>query len=189
MRKTVVLVLGIGVAAFALSGCAAAAGSGLTGASGGSSTASGGSSSGSGGSGGSSASGPIGKIDVCSVMPAAKASSLTGKTFTSATSSVLATGVYSCSYAPDDGGYNWSIAVYEPNASQGFDDLVNDLGGQSDVKSVSGIGDKADTDPVGVVAMFGKDLIEVAAPEVPDGPTTNEAGYAALAKGTIAALG
>jgi hypothetical protein len=140
-------------------------------------------------SGGSSASGPTGKIDVCSVMPAAKASSLAGKKFTSAKSGQLATGVYSCSYTPDDGGYNWSVAIYEPSASQGFDDLVNDLGGASDVKSVSGIGDMADTDPVGVVAKFGKDLIEVAAPEVPDGPTTNEAGYAALAEGTIAALG
>ena len=188
MRKTVVLVLGIGVAAFALSGCAPATDSGAPG--GGASTASGGSNSaGSAGSGGSSASGPTGKIDVCSVMPAAKASSLTGKTFTSATSSQLEASVYACSYTPNDGGYNWSVAIYEPGANQGFDDLVNDLGGPSDVKPVSGIGDKADTDPVGVVAMFGKDLIEVAAPEVPDGPTTNEAGYAALAKGTIAALG
>jgi hypothetical protein len=116
-------------------------------------------------------------------MPVAAASAAAGITFTSAKEDDSIKGVYECDYGTS--GYNWSIAVYEAPNTENLNSLLLDLGGASNSKSVSGIGDKAYVSPVAVAAQFGSRLIEVGSA---NNSASNEPGYEALAKATIAAV-
>lgn len=177
MKNAAVFTLTVGLAAFALSGCAAATTGGVSGtpAPAASSRSE------------SSATGPATAIDVCALLPVAAMSSASGQNFVSSKNVALGKGIYTCSYQPDD-GYNWSVAIYEPASGESFNDLTGDLGGASAVTSVSGVGDKAVISGVGVAAMFGKDMIEVAYPTTPDNADKKDA-YIAIAKAAIKAVG
>jgi hypothetical protein len=177
VKNTAVFTIALGIAAIALTGCAAAATGGASGAPApGASTGS-----------GSSATGQAKAIDVCALVPASTMSSLSGQNFVSSKSVPLGKGIYACGYQPDD-GYNWSIAIYEPASGKNFGDLTGDLGGASSVTSLSGVGDKAVISGVGVAAMFGTNMIEVAYPTTPDNTDKKDA-YVAIAKAAIAAVG
>jgi hypothetical protein len=174
MRQGAALVtIAAALAVVALSGCAAATPNGATG--GAQAPAS------------SSSTGGSAAIDVCAALPASEVSTLSGQTFASSHAVALGANISSCSYQPDS-GYNWSITVYQPGATESFSDLTRDLGGASAVTAVSGIGDKAVISGVGVVAVFGKNMIEVGYPTTPDDPDRKDA-YIAIAKAAIAALG
>jgi hypothetical protein len=174
MKRLISLGAAVALSAVALTGCAAAAtpgGSASTGSSGASNSS-------------SSSGGQAAPVNVCAAMPAAAASSAAGITFTSAKEDDSIKGVYECDYGTS--GYSWSIAVYEAPNTENLNSLLLDLGGASNSKSVSGIGDKAYVSPVALAAQFGNRLIEVGSANNSAG---NEPGYESLAKAAIAAVG
>jgi hypothetical protein len=177
MKNAAAFAIIVGLASIALSGCAAAT---TTVASG---TPEPVAPSGS----GSSTTGQATAIDVCALLPASTMSSLSGQDFVSSKTVPLGKGIYACGYQPDD-GYNWSVAIYEPASGENLGDLTGDLGGASAVTSLSGVGDRAVISGVGVAAVFGKDMIEVAYPTTPDNTDKKDA-YIAIAKAAIAAVG
>jgi hypothetical protein len=173
MNRVISISTAFALSAVALTGCAAATAPGSA-----TSTGSSGASTSSGSTGGQAA-----PVNTCAVMPAAAASSAAGITFTSAKEDDSIKGVYECDYGTS--GYNWSIAVYEAPDTENLNSLLLDLGGASNSKAVSGIGDKAYVSPVAVAAQFGNRFIEVGSA---NNSASNEAGYEALAKATIAAI-
>jgi hypothetical protein len=173
MKTLMPLMATLALSTVALAGCAAATGSGGAASSGSSGTSS--TSAPAGGQGGS--------VNVCAAMPAAAASAAAGVSFTSAKEDDSIKGVYECDYATS--GYSWSIAVYQAPNTENLNSLLLDLGGASNSKSVSGIGDKAYVSPVAVAAQFGSRLVEVGSA---NNSTSNEPGYEALAKAAIAAI-
>jgi hypothetical protein len=173
MKSFVPLVTTFALTAVALTGCAAATSSG-----GAAPTGSSGTSNSSAPSGGQD-----GAVNVCAAMPAAAASTAAGVTFTSAKEDDSIKGVFECDYATS--GYGWSIAVYQAPNTENLNSLLLDLGGASNSKPVSGVGDKAYVSPVAVAAQFGSRLIEVGSA---NNSASNEAGYESLAKAAIAAV-
>jgi hypothetical protein len=173
MKVFAPLVATFALTAVALTGCAAAATSGGAAPSGPSGTSNSSASSG----------GQPSAVNVCSIMPATAASAAAGMTFTSAKEDDTIKGVFMCNYATS--GYGWSIAIYQAPNTENLNSLLLDLGGASNSKSVSGIGDKAYVSPVAVAAQFGSRLIEVGSA---NNSASNEAGYESLAKAAIAAV-
>jgi hypothetical protein len=170
MKRLISLTAAFALSAVALAGCAAA-------------TSSGGAASTGTGNSAAPQGGQPGRVNTCAVMPAAVASAAAGITFTSAKEDDTIKGVYECDYGTS--GYNWSIAIYEAPDTENLNSLLLDLGGASNSKPVSGIGDKAYVSPVAVAAQFGSRLIEVGSA---NNSASNEPGYEALAKATIAAV-
>lgn len=176
MHRILTLTAAVALSSLALTGCAAATLPGSPAATGGP-----------GGSGTNSSAAPQGgtaaPINTCAVMPAAAASAAAGITFTSAKEDDVVKGVYICDYGTS--GYGWSVAIYEAPDTENLNSLLLDLGGASNSTAVSGIGDKAYVSSVAVAAQFGNRLIEVGSA---NNSVSNEPGYEALAKATIAAL-
>jgi hypothetical protein len=173
MKRFISLTAAFALSAVALVGCAPA-------------TTSGGAASGGSSSAGNSAppqAGSTAPVNTCAVMPVSAASAAAGITFTSAKEDDSIKGVYECDYGTS--GYGWSIAVYEAPDTENLNSLLLDLGGASNSKPVTGIGDKAYVSPVAVAAQFGSRLIEVGSA---NNSASNEPGYEALAKAAIAAI-
>jgi predicted small secreted protein len=181
MRKAILVVVGIGIAAFTLSGCAPAtsSGAGSVGSSPGASSAAGG--------GSSSGSGPTGKVAVCSAFPEASLSSASGKSF-SGTLEADSDGVYGCAYQSSGDTWDWIVAVRVP--SDGDDPTTDgmDLGGPSAVKPVSGTGYTTIASKAGVELQDGKDVIEVYTPSSASTAQATTAQFVAVAKAVIAAV-
>jgi predicted small secreted protein len=173
MKTFAPLVATFALTALALTGCAAATGSGGTVPTGSSDTSNSSAPSG----------GQAGAVNVCAAMPAAAASTAAGVAFTSTKEDDSIKGVFECDYATS--GYSWSIAVYQAPNTENLNSLLLDLGGSSNSKSVTGIGDKAYVSPVAVAAQFGSRLIEVGSA---NNSASNESGYESLAKAAIAAI-
>jgi hypothetical protein len=173
VKTFILLTATFALSTVALAGCAAATTPGGTTPTGSSSAANSAAASG----------GQAEPINVCALMPASTASAAAGISFTTVQERVLAKGVYDCDYGTS--GYDWSIAVYEAPDTENLNNLLGDLGGSSNSKSVSGVGDKAYVSPVAVAAQFGSRYIEVGSA---NNSVSNEAGYESLAKATIAAI-
>jgi hypothetical protein len=173
VKTFVLLTATLALSAVALAGCAAGTSSGGAVSTGSLGTANSAAASG----------GQVGSVNVCAEMPAAAASAAAGITFTSAKEDDSIKGVYECDYGTS--GYNWSIAVYQAPNTENLNSLLLDLGGASNSKSVSGVGDKAYVSPVAVAAQFGSRLIEVGSA---NNSASNEPGYESLAKAMIAAI-
>jgi hypothetical protein len=184
MRKAILVVVGVGIAALTLTGCAPAS-SGAGGSSAGGSSASSGSSS---APAGASASGPTGKVAVCSVFTPAALSAASGKSFGETLETDTGDGVYGCAYNSSDGSWDWIIAVEEPTDGALTNDGL-DLGGPSVVKPVNGTGYPTVASKAGVSLLFGKDLVEVYTPASDSAAQATTAQFVAVAKAVIVAVG
>jgi len=130
---------------------------------------------------------PQAAADVCSLLSAAQVSSLTGRTYTAGRHQTIAKGVESCVYAAAE-GYALSVTIYSsPNRST-LDSLMVDIGGAKSATAVKDVGDQAFASPVGLVAKFHDDLLEVASPATTGSSKAVIAGYVAVAKAVIAAM-
>jgi hypothetical protein len=185
MRKAFLIVVGVGLAAVTLSGCAPATSSGGAAGSGGSSSAP--AAGGSGVSGGSTASLPSGKIAMCTAFTPAALSSASGKSF-SGTLETDTDGVYGCAYNSSAGTWDWIVDVRVPSDGDtpGLDGL--DLGGPSAVKHVDGTGYPAVASKAGVDLQVGKDVVEVYTPSSDPAAQATTSQFVAVAKAAIAAL-
>jgi hypothetical protein len=152
----------IALGATLLAGCG-----GVTTSAGGSQPASGGSSSNSGGSsnsgssaGGTSIEDGIGHpVNVCSLLPASTAASLSGEPITVAQEQDTPSyKLWVCNYTSADGTTGFTISVLALDAAPGYD---ADLTANGTVQPVSGLGDKAFTGTTGTEALFGNYSIDV----------------------------
>jgi hypothetical protein len=181
MRKAILVVVGVGIAALTLTGCAPASG-----ASGGNST--GGNSGGTGASAGASVSMPTGKVALCSVFTAAALSSASGKSFSETVETDTGDGIYGCAYNSSNGTWDWIVAVEEPTDGPVTNDGL-DLGGPTVVKPVNGVGYPTVASKAGVSLLVGKDLVEVYTPASDSAAQASTAQFVAVAKAVIAAVG
>jgi hypothetical protein len=136
---------------------------------GGSSTAAGGSQPGSGSSntdansgsgGGTSINDGIGHpVNVCSLLPASTAASLSGEAVTVAQEQDTPSyKLWVCNYTSADGTTGFNISVLADDAVPGY---AGSLQADTSAKSVSGIGDKAFSGALGFEALFGNVSINV----------------------------
>ena len=131
------------------------------------------------------AAGAGGEINACSLLPAAQASSLSGKQYTAATPSTIATGQDQCDYARADGP-DLTVIVYQPSSGVTFAMATSVQNGAGTVTNVSGVGDKAIAGSIELDVQAGDRLIAV---EGAGGTLTGDYSQAvAIAKAIIAAL-
>jgi hypothetical protein len=147
----------IALGATLLAGCGGASTS-----AGGSQPASGGSSSSSGGSSnsGTGIEDGIGHpVNVCSLLPASSAASISGEPITVAQEQDTPSyKLWVCNYTSADGTTGFTISVLALDAAPGYD---ADLTANGTVQPVSGLGDKAFTGTTGTEALFGNYSIDV----------------------------
>ncbi len=148
----------VAVAAGLLTACSsgpspAGAGSGNNGQSGNS-----GSQVASSGGGGSIADGLGHPVNVCSLLPAATAASLSGEPITQAQEDDTPSyKLYTCNYTSADGTTGFDISVLALDAVAGYDASAS----VSTVTQISGLGDKAYSSITGTIALFGNVSINV----------------------------
>jgi hypothetical protein len=124
-------------------------------------------------------------INACSLLPAAQASSLSGKQYTAATPSTIATGQDQCEYKGADGA-DLTVIVYQPSSGVTFDMVNTVQQGAGTVTPVSGVGDQAIAGAIELDVKTGDRLIAV---EGAGGTLTGDYSHAvAMAKAIIAAL-
>jgi hypothetical protein len=147
----------IALGATLLAGCGGASTS-----AGGAQPASGGSSSSSGGSSnsGTGIEDGIGHpVNVCSLLPASSAASISGEPITVAQEQDTPSyKLWVCNYTSADGTTGFTISVLALDAAPGYD---ADLTANGTVQPVSGLGDKAFTGTTGTEALFGNYSIDV----------------------------
>ncbi len=138
------------------------AGCGGTSTSAGESTSSGSSSNNSGGSSnsGTGIEDGIGHpVNVCSLLPASTAASLSGEPITVAQEQDTPSyKLWVCNYTSADGTSGFTISVLALDAVPGYD---ADLSADTSAQPVSGLGDKAFTGTTGTEALFGNYSIDV----------------------------
>ena len=139
-----------------------AAGAALLAGCGGAATSSGGSQpgAGSGGSSSGSINDGIGHaVNVCSIMPAATAATVSGLAITVAQEQDTPSyKLWVCNYTTADGTNGFTISVLALDAAPGY---AADLQADGSAKPVSGLGDKAFAGTSGVEALFGNYSINV----------------------------
>ncbi|MGI8880702.1 MAG: DUF3558 family protein [Jatrophihabitans sp.] len=99
-------------------------------------------------------------LDVCAIVNAASAASLTGQPITTAVPrSGLEAKEYGCGYSNDDDSLQVQLTVFEHDASNTYDTVSST---SKSVSTVSGVGDKAFFDNDGTLyVLAGADLIQV----------------------------
>jgi hypothetical protein len=103
-------------------------------------------------------------VNVCSLIPASTAASVSGEPITVATEDdTLSYKIYSCNYTSADGTSGFVVDVLALDAAAGFQgdiDAAKAVG--APVTPISGLGDKAFANGGGVEALFGNVEIHVA---------------------------
>ncbi|MEO8527809.1 MAG: hypothetical protein ABI435_01905 [Pseudolysinimonas sp.] len=168
ISKAMVPVLTVGLAALAL---------GLTGCSTGQST-----NASSGAPGGGSGQAASAAIDVCSLVATSDAASLTGKPFTQADTSTIATGQDQCKYS-DASGDSMTVIVYQGTSGVSWKMMTDVLSDSSTPTPVAGVGDQAMVGAIELDVQAGKYLIAV------EGGMDIATSGPPLAKAIVAALG
>jgi hypothetical protein len=102
-------------------------------------------------------------VNVCSLIPASTAASVSGEPITVATEDdTLSYKIYSCNYTSADGTMGFVLNVLALDAAAGFQaDIDTHKTVGSPVTPISGLGDKAFSVSDGVEALFGNVEIEV----------------------------
>jgi hypothetical protein len=157
------------IAATLLAGCGSSTTPPASSGGGGSQTSSGGSGSGGSGSSGSSSGTSVNDgighpVNVCSLLPAATAASVSGEPITVAQEQDTASyKIWTCNYTSADGTSGFVINVLADEAAVGYAaDVQAAQTVGSKLTQISGLGDKAFSGPLGVEALFGNYSITVA---------------------------
>ena len=112
--------------------------------------------------GGSVADGLGHPVNVCSLLPAATAASLSGEPITQAQEDDTPSyKLYTCNYTSADGTAGFDISVLALDAAAGYDANVQANGSVGTVTQISGLGDKAYSSITGTEALFGNVSINV----------------------------
>jgi hypothetical protein len=156
----------VACAATLLAGCGSSGGGSTTNDAAASHGSGGSNSSGGSSSGGSGVLDGIGHpVNVCSLIPAATAASISGEPITVAQEQDTPSyKIWVCNYTSADGTSGFTISVLAMDAVAGFNGDVqanNSLGGAAKYTPVSGLGDKAFSSISGVEALFGNVSITV----------------------------
>ncbi len=101
------------------------------------------------------------KFDTCSLLSAAQASSLVGRTYTSAVSQTIADGQDQCTYATPDPTISLMVIVYQPTSGVNLQMMSSVLGDSGDVTQVTGVGDKAIVGQIELDVQTGERLVAV----------------------------
>ncbi len=150
----------VAVAAGLLSACSAGSAAGAGAANGGQSNGGGSQPASSGG--GSVADGLGHPVNVCSLLPAATAASISGEPITQAEEQdTPGYKIYDCNYTSADGTTGFDISVLAEDAAIGYDANVQAGSSVVAIHQISGLGDKAFSDITGVEALFGNVSITV----------------------------
>jgi hypothetical protein len=113
-----------------------------------------------GGSAGSIEDGLGHPVNVCSLLPAATAASISGEAISQATEDdTTSYKLYVCKYSNAAGTNGFDISVLALDAAAGYDAGLTAAG--SDAKQISGLGDKAFSSILGLKALFGNVSITV----------------------------
>jgi hypothetical protein len=112
--------------------------------------------------GGSVADGLGHPVNVCSLLPAATAASLSGEPITEAQEQdTPGYKIYDCSYTSADGTSGFDISVLAEDAAIGYDANVQSNSSVVAIHQISGLGDKAFSSITGLEALFGNVSITV----------------------------
>lgn len=175
LRTVPFFTVSVAVLALGLTGCSTGqltnAGSGIPGSGAPSAPANG-------GSGGTAPA----DIDACSLVAASQAATLTGKPFTQAITSKIATGQDQCKYS-DATGDSMTVIVYQGTSGVTWNMMKDVLSNSSTPTSVSGLGDAAMVGAIELDVQAGKHLIAV------QGGMDIATSGPPLAKAFVAALG
>ncbi len=109
----------------------------------------------------SAGSGSAAGFNACSLLTAARASTIVGRKYTGATPQTPATGVDECTYAAANDDSDLTLFVYQPASGISFDSLKSVQTGVGQVTTLSGVGDKAIIGPLELDAQVGDQLIAV----------------------------
>ena len=183
--STVSATIALALVAVAASGCsssskgsASAGGSAAPAAAGSSAPAS---AAAAGGGGGSS------DTNACTLLSAAQASSLVGKTYTGAQSQTIAPGQDQCTYPATDDDSSLVVIVYQSNSGVSWDTMTTVLKSVGTTNDVSGVGDKAMIGAIEIDVQAGSRLVAV---QGAGGTVSGNSDKAvAVAKAVVAALG
>jgi hypothetical protein len=128
-----------------------------------------------------------GKLDACSLLTGAQASSLTGRQFGAGATSTIAAGQDQCDYPYQgtDFGVDLIVIVYEPTSGVSWDTMSSVLSGVGTVMQVSGVGDKAMFAGVELDLATGKWLVAIQGADPGVGQDT---GAIAIGKELVGAL-
>ncbi len=132
---------------------------------------------------------PPARAGTCALLTLARAGSIMGKRYTSATAATIAPGQDQCTYHDPDGP-DLVIIVYEPGCGVTFPMLVSVLKGVGTVKVLRGLGDKAVVGAIELDVQAGKRLLAVqgAGGTVAGGYSGNYARAIAVAKAVLPKL-
>jgi hypothetical protein len=130
-------------------------------------------------------SGASGSTDVCTLVSASAAGSAVGETFTGAKSGTLSTGENSCTYGTSGNPAALMATVYESSSGMSWTTMSGVLESLGTVKTVAGLGDKAQLGGSQLNVQAGGHIIAIEG----DSVATNPSGAEALAKKLISALG
>jgi hypothetical protein len=178
----------LALVAMAASGCSSSAKSSTT-AGGSAAPAAGSTASGSAPASAAAAGGGGGSADInaCTLLSAAQASSLVGKTYTGAQSQTIATGQDQCTYPATDDDSSLIVIVYQPNSGVTWDTMTTVLQSVGTVNNVSGVGDKAMIGAIEIDVQTGSRLVAV---QGAGGTVSGHPDNAiAVAKAVVGALG
>jgi hypothetical protein len=126
-------------------------------------------------------------INACTLLSAAKASSLVGKSFTSAQPQTIAAGQDQCTYNTADDSDAMEVIVYQPDSGVNLQMMTTVQSGAGKVQNVSGVGDKAIVGEIELDVQTGSRFLAV---EGAGGLLDNGTAKAvAVANAVIAALG
>lgn len=101
-------------------------------------------------------------VNVCTLLPAATVASITGEPITQAVEDdTMAYKIYACDYTSAAGTSGLTVSVLALDAAAGYDGDLQANQQVKGAKQISGLGDKAFSGPLGVVALFGNVSISV----------------------------
>ena len=124
-------------------------------------------------------------FDACTLLPAARASTLTKSQFTGARSSMIAAGQDQCDY-PRAGSTGLTVMVYQPSSGVTWAMLNNVLETTGNTKSVAGLGDKAEVGAIELDVQTGTHFVAV---QGAGGLLSGDySGAVAVAKALVASL-
>jgi hypothetical protein len=101
-------------------------------------------------------------VNICTLLPAATVASITGEPITKAVEDdTVSYKTYACNYTSADGTSGLVVTVQALDAAAGYAASLQATQAVVSPKPISGIGDKAFSGPLGVVALFGNVSITV----------------------------
>lgn len=126
-----------------------------------------------------------GTSNACSLLSAAKVSTLAGHAYTSATPKTIANGQDQCTYANTAAYIDLIVIVYQPTSGVTLDVLSSVQGGVGSTTSVVGVGDKAIAGTIELDIQAGDRLVAIEGA----GKSGDSSESIAIGKAVVAALG